>query len=56
MNVPLSGFYGDPETGKFVAVCPTTPTLYFGDRILNLCVETCDDHSGTSYYGDPQTR
>ncbi len=48
--------FGDSVSGQFVAVCPTTPIITYGDRNRQLCVSVCQPFSSTVYYGDPSTR
>ena len=45
--------FGDDNTGQFLAVCPQTPIITFGDRNRQLCVQVCQSFSSTAYYGDP---
>ena len=48
--------FGDSFSGEFVADCPNTPNITYGDRNRQLCVNVCLSVGATAYYGDPSTR
>ena len=58
LNLPASApmLFADSVSGQFVAICPTTPNISYGDRNRQTCVSVCQPFSSTVYYGDPSTR